>query len=61
MQTKKFLLYSKYMSASPSGAPSVTSGLRMSVQPAKSASPIGHSSEKLRKFYVFFGHKIFTT
>ena len=47
------------MSASPGRAPSVMSGLRMSVQPVKPISPIERMSE--RKFDVFSAHKIFMT
>ena len=35
-----------FISAWPSGPPSATSSLRVSVQPAKPASPIRHFSEK---------------
>ena len=47
--------------ASPAATPTVTSGLRVSVQPAKPALPIRFLYEKLAKVYVFFAHKMFTT
>ena len=50
-----------YTSASPEEPPSVTSRLRVSVQPAKPAPPIRLLSEGLPKVYVFFAHQIFTT
>ena len=40
---------------------SLTSGLRMSVQPAKPALDIRLLYEKLPKVYVFSAHKVFTT
>ena len=49
------------MTASPAETPSVMSGLRVSVQPAKPASPIMLLYEELPKFYVFSTHKMFTT
>ena len=58
---KEKILASQYMSASPAGPPSVTSGLKMSIQPAKPASPIEHLTEQQRKCYVFSAHNIFTT
>ena len=53
-----FIVYTK---ASPAGPPSVTSGLRMSVQPVKPASPIRLLYKELPKVYVLFARKIFTT
>ena len=50
-----------YTTASPEEPPSVTSRLRVSVQPAKPASPIRLLCEELSKIYVFSAHKIFTT
>ena len=47
-----------YTTASPEEPPSVTSGLRVSVQPA---SPVRLLYEKLLKVYVFCAHQIFTT
>ena len=49
------------MTASPEGSPSVTSGLRVSVQPAKPASPIRLLCEELPNVYVFSAHKMFST
>ena len=49
------------MTASPEETPSVSSGLRVSVQPAKSALPIRLLYEELPKVYVFSAHKMFTT
>ena len=39
----------------------MTSGLRVSVQPAKPASPIRLLCEELSNVYVFSAHKMFTT
>ena len=50
-----------YTTASPEDPLSVTSGLRVSVQPAKPASPNRFLCEEFKKFYVFSAHKIFTT
>ena len=50
-----------YTTASPEKPPSVTSGLRVSVQPAKPVSPIRLLCEQLLKVYVFSAHKTFTT
>ena len=50
-----------YTTASPEEPPSETSGLRMSVQPAKPASLVGVLWEQLAKVCVFFAHKIFMT
>ena len=47
-----------YMTASPEEPPSVTLGLRVSIQPA---SPIRFLYEELPNVYVFSAHKIFTT
>ena len=49
------------MRASPEVPPSVTSGLRVAVQPAKPALPIRFLYEELPNVYVFSAHKIFTT
>ena len=49
------------MTASPAETPSITSELRMSVQPAKPALPIRFLYEELPKVYVFSAHKMFTT
>ena len=49
------------MTASPAEPPSVTSGLRVSVQPAKPTLPVRFLYEELPKVYVFSAHKIFTT
>ena len=49
------------MTASPQKLPSVTSGSRMSVQPAKPALPIRFLCEELTNVYVFSAHKMFTT
>ena len=46
--------------ASPEEPQSVTSGLRVSVQPAKPATTIRLLYEELPKVYVFSSHKIFT-
>ena len=42
--------------ASPEEPPSVTSGFRVAVQPAKPALPIRFLCEQLPKVYVFFAH-----
>ena len=60
MLTKK-LVVPVYMMASPEETPSVTSGLRVSVQPAKLALPIRLLYEELLNVYVFSAHKMFTT
>ena len=49
------------MTASLEETPSVTSGLRVSVQLAKPALPIRFLYEKLPNVYVFSAHKILTT
>ena len=49
------------MTASPAEPQSVTSGLRMSVQLTKPASPIRLLCKQLPKVDVFSLHKIFTT
>ena len=41
--------------------PSITLGLRVSVQPAKPVSPIGLLCEQLPKVYEFSSDKSFTT
>ena len=50
-----------YMTASSEETPSVTSGLRASVQPTKPALPIRFLYVELPNVYVFFPHKMFTT
>ena len=50
-----------YMTASPAETPSVTSRLRVSVQPAKPALPIRFLCEELPNIYVFSAHKMFMT
>ena len=50
-----------YMTASLAETPSVTSGLRVSVQPAKPALPTRFLYEELPNVYVFSAHKMFTT
>ena len=47
--------------ASPGRTSLVTSGLRITVQPAKSASLIKLLYEELPKVYAFSAQKIFTT
>ena len=49
------------MTASPKETPSVTSGLRMSVQPAKPALPIRFLYEELPNVHVFSARKLITT
>ena len=49
------------MTASPAETPSVTSGLKVSVQPVKPALPIRFLYEELPNVYVFSAHKMFTT
>ena len=49
------------MTASPEEPLSVTSGLRVRVQPAKPALPIRFLYEELSNVYVFSAHKMFTT
>ena len=58
---KKYPCFIVYMTVSPAETPSVTSGLRVSVQPAKLALPIRFLYRELPKVYVFSAHKIFTT
>ena len=58
---RKNLCFIVYTTASPEEPPSVTSGLRVSVQPAKPASPIRFLCQQLPKVYVFSADKIFTT
>ena len=50
-----------YMTASPAETSSVTSRLRVSVQPAKPAIPIRFLYEELPNVYMFSAHKMFTT
>ena len=50
-----------YMAASPAETSSVTSGLGVSVQPAKPALLITLLYEELPKPYVFSANKMFTT
>ena len=49
------------MMASPEETPSVTSGLRMSVQPDKPDLPIRFLYEELPKVDVFSSHKMLRT
>ena len=49
------------MTASLAETPSVTSGLRVSVQPAEPALPISFLYEELPNAYVFSAHKMFKT
>ena len=50
-----------YMTASPEEPPSVTSGLRVSVQATKPVLPIRLLYKQLPKVYVFSAHQMFTT
>ena len=50
-----------YMTALPAETPSVTSGLRVSVQPTMPALPIRFLYEQLPNVYVYSAHKMFTT
>ena len=50
-----------YTTASPEEPPSVTSGSRVSVHPAKPAFPIRLLCEELPNVYAFSAHKTFTT
>ena len=58
---RKNFCFIVYMTASPAETPSVTSGLRVSVQPAKPALPIRFLYEELPNVYTFSAHKMFTT
>ena len=49
------------VTASPTETPYVTSRLRVSVQPAKPASPIRFLYEELPKVYAFSAYRMFTT
>ena len=49
------------MTTSPAEIPSVMSGLRVSVSPAKPALPIKFLYKELPNVYVFSAHKMFTT
>ena len=51
----------QHMTASPEEPPPVTSGSRVSVQPAKPASLIGLLCVELLNVCVFSAHKMFTT
>ena len=53
--------FTVYATASPKEPLSVMSELRVSVQSAKSASPIWLLCEELPKVYVFSARKMFTT
>ena len=57
----KYLCFIVYTTASPEEPPSVTSGLRVSVQSTKPSSPIRLLYEQLPKVYVFSAHKICKT
>ena len=61
ISTRKNPCFIVYMTASPAETPAVTSGLRVSVQPAKPALPIRFLYEELPKVYAFSAHKMFTT
>ena len=61
MSIRKNPCFIVYMKASPAETPSITSELRVSVQPAKPALPIRFLYEDLTNVYVFSGHKIFST
>ena len=50
-----------YMMASPPETPSVTSELRVSVQPAQPDLPIRFLYKELSNVRVFSAHKMFTT
>ena len=58
---EKNLCFIVYTTLSPTESPSVKSELRVSVQPAKSASTFRLLCEELPKVYVFSLHNIFTT
>ena len=58
---RKISFFIAYTAASPEESPSVTSELRVSVQPANPASPTRLLYEELSKIYVFSAHKVFTT
>ena len=58
---RKNLGFIVYTTASPEEPPSVTAGLRVSVQPAKPTSPIRLLCEQLPRVYECSAHKIFTT
>ena len=61
MSIRKNPCFIVYMTASPAETPSVTSALRVSVQPAKPALPIRFLYEELPNVYDFSAHKMFTT
>ena len=61
ISVRKNLCFIVYRTASPTETPSVTSGLRVSVQQAMPALPIRFLYEELPKVYVFSAHKMFTT
>ena len=50
-----------YTTAPPEEPPSVTSRLRVSVQPANPVLPIRFLCVELSKVYVVFAHEMFTT
>ena len=56
---RKNLCFIVYTTVSPEEPLSLMSGLRMLVQPGKTASPIRLLCEELPYVYVFFAHKIF--
>ena len=60
-QQKKNPCFMVYTTVSPAEPPSVTSGFRVSVLPANSASPITLLCKQLPIVYVLSAHKIFTT
>ena len=51
----------EYVCVARQGPLSVLSGLRISVHPAKPASPMLHLSNQQPTVFVFSAHKIFTT
>ena len=57
---RKDLCFIVYMTASPEETSSVTSGLRVSVQPVKPALPIRFLYEELPNVYVLSAQKMLT-
>ena len=58
---RKHFCFVVYMTKPPAETPSVTSGLRVLVQPAKPALSIRFLYEELPNVYVFSAHNMFTT
>ena len=58
ISTRKNPYFIVYTKASPEKPPSVTSGSRVSVQPAKPALPIRFLYKELPNVYVFSTHKV---